>query len=86
MIEQESHSAHGDPAFQTERWLEEISEAGHKRARYQEMAAEGLIDFDELRAQLAIFEDTRKTAERELRRAHVRSHRRPRTGRPPASV
>lgn len=50
MIEQERHSAHGDPAFQTERRLEEISEAGHKRARYQEMAAEGLIDFDELRA------------------------------------
>jgi len=48
-------------------WKKEISEAGRKRARYQEMAAEGLIDFDELRAQLAILEDTRKTAERELR-------------------
>ena len=67
MIEQERHSVHDDPAFQTERWLEEISEAGRKRARYQEMAAEGLIDFDELRAQPALLEDTRKTAERELR-------------------
>ena len=66
MIEQERHSAHGDPASETERWLEEISEAGHKRTRYQEMAAEGLIDFDELRARLAALEDTRKTAEREL--------------------
>ncbi len=67
MIEQERHSAHGDPASETERWLEEISEAGRKRARYQEMAAEGLIDFDELRARLAALEDTRKTAEEELR-------------------
>jgi flagellar motility protein MotE (MotC chaperone) len=67
MIEQERHSAHGDPASETERWLEEISEAGRKRARYQEMAAEGLIDFDELRARLAAVEDTRKTAEEELR-------------------
>jgi hypothetical protein len=67
MIEQESRSVHGDPAAETERWLEEISEAGRKRARYQEMAAEGLIEFEELRAQLAVLEDTRKTAERELR-------------------
>ena len=40
---------------------------GSKRARYQEMAAERLIDFEELRARLAALEDTRKTAERELR-------------------
>ena len=31
------------------------------------MAAERLIDFEELRARLAALEDTRKTAERELR-------------------
>jgi chromosome segregation ATPase len=66
MIEQERHGAHGDPATETERWLEEISEAGRKRARYQEMAAEGLIDFEELRARLAALEDTRKIAEQEL--------------------
>ena len=30
------------------------------------MAAEGLIDFDELRAKLATLEETRKTARREL--------------------
>jgi hypothetical protein len=44
----------------------------HKRARCQEMAAERLIDFEELRAQLAVLEDTRKTAEREL---HALQHR-----------
>ena len=30
------------------------------------MAAEGLIDFEELRTQLAALEETRKTAEQEL--------------------
>ena len=66
MIEQERRGVHGDPATETERWLEKISEAGRKRTRYQVMAAEGLIDFEELRAQLAALEDTRQTTEREL--------------------
>ncbi len=39
---------------------------GRKRACYHEMAAERLIDFDELRTRLATLEDTRKTADREL--------------------
>ena len=69
MIEQERRGAGfaGDPATETERWLEKISEAGRKRTRYQEMAAEGLINFEELRARLAALEDARKTAEQELR-------------------
>ena len=46
---------------------------GRKRARYQKMAAEGLIEFEELRAQLAALEDTRKTAERELRTLEART-------------
>ena len=73
MIEQESCGVHGDPAAETERWLEEISDVGRKRARYQEMAAEGLIEFEELRVRLAALEDTRKTAERELRTLEARS-------------
>jgi hypothetical protein len=40
---------------------------GRKRTRYQEMAAERLIDFEEVRARLDALEGTRKTAERELR-------------------
>jgi site-specific DNA recombinase len=67
MIEQERRDVHGDPATAAERWLEEISEAGRKRTRYQEMAAEGLIGFEELRARLAALEDARKTAGQELR-------------------
>lgn len=75
MIEQEKRGTHGDPATETERWLEEISEVGRKRARYYEMAAERLIDFDELRTRLAALEDTCKTAEREL---HALQHRKER--------
>jgi site-specific DNA recombinase len=75
MIEQERRSASlaGDPATETARWLDELSEAGRKRARYQDMAAEGLIDFDELRERLATLEDARKTAEQELRALHRRT-------------
>jgi hypothetical protein len=73
MIELERRNVHGDPATETKRWLEEISEAGRKRARYQEMAAEGLIDFEELRTRLAALEDTRKAAEQELRALQHRS-------------
>jgi DNA repair exonuclease SbcCD ATPase subunit len=47
--------------------LGEISKATRKRARYQEMATEGLIDFEELRTRLAALEDTREAAEQELR-------------------
>src|SRR5215212_4097586 len=75
MIEQESLVVHGDPAAETKRWLEEISEVGRKRARYQEMAAERLIDFEELRTRLAALEDTRKAAERELRTLERRTAR-----------
>jgi len=74
MIEQERRNAHGDPTTETERWLGEISEANRKRARYQEMVAEGLIGFEELRTQLAALEDTRKTAERALRALHRTEH------------
>lgn len=67
MIEQERRSTYSDSTPETERWLKEISEAGRKRARYQEMAAEGLIDFEELRARLSALEETRKIAERKVR-------------------
>jgi len=34
-------------------WLEQLSEGTRERARYQEMAAKGLIDFEKLRARLS---------------------------------
>jgi hypothetical protein len=57
----------GDPDAQTRLWLNKLAEVDRKRARYQEMAAEDLIDLDELRARLADLDETRRTADLELR-------------------
>jgi site-specific DNA recombinase len=67
MIERERSAAHGDPEAQTRLWLNKLAEIDRKRARYQEMAAEDLIDLDELRARLGDLEESRRTADRELR-------------------
>ncbi len=75
MIEQERCGTHGDPATETERWLKEISEVDRKRARYQEMTVEGLIDFEELRTRLSALEEARQTAERQLRTLQHRTER-----------
>ena len=42
----------GDPEHEMRVWAKRLAEVDAKRSRYQEMAAEGLIDFDELRAKL----------------------------------
>ena len=41
-------------------------EVDQRRASFQDMAAEGLITFDELRMKLAALEETRHLARREL--------------------
>ena len=66
MIEQERQGLSSDPGHYRQIWLSKLTETDRKRSRYQEMAAEGLIDFDELRTKLATLEETRKTARREL--------------------
>jgi hypothetical protein len=73
MIEQERRNAHGDSAIETERWLGQLSEASRKHIRYQEMGAEELIDFEELKTRLSALEKLRNTAERELH-ALLRHH------------
>ena len=67
MIEQEREGAHGDSEAETELWLDKLAEVDRKRARYQEMAAENLIGFDELRERVAELDEIRRTADRELR-------------------
>lgn len=67
VIEREKAAAHGDTEAQTRLWLNKLAEVDPKRARYQQMAAEDLIDFDELRARIAELDETRRTADRELR-------------------
>ena len=67
LIECERGATAGNPEAETKLWLGKLSEVRRKRARYQEMAAEDLIDFDELRTHMAELEETRTLAERELR-------------------
>ena len=76
---------HRDPGKKAKLWAERLADVETKRARYQEMVAEGLITFDELRRRLVELEEMRKTAERELaavrgHEEHVRSPERHRDG------
>ena len=66
MIELERKAARGDPDRDTRFWADKLAEVDRRRTRYQEMAADDLISFDELRAKLTELDDTRRTAEQEL--------------------
>src|SRR5215204_15792 len=72
MIELERQGRRGDLGKEAKLWADRLVETETKRARYQEMAAENLITFEELRTRLVELDETRKTAEREL--ASLRSH------------
>jgi site-specific DNA recombinase len=75
MIEAERAGMHGDPEAEALAWLDKISALDSKRSRYQDMAAEGHITFDELGAKLRELEDQRSTAEEELDNLQVRRAR-----------
>jgi DNA repair ATPase RecN len=66
MIEEERKGVRGDPEREARMWLEKIAEGDRKRSGFQDMAAEGLITFDELRAKLADLEETREFVRNEL--------------------
>ena len=59
-------SYYGDHERETKAWLEKIAEADRQRSRAQDLAIEGMLDHDELRAKLTSLEETRETARREL--------------------
>jgi site-specific DNA recombinase len=67
MIEEERKGMRGDPEHESKAWLQKLAEVDRKRDGYLELAAEGFLDRDELRAKLVALEETRETAERELR-------------------
>ena len=75
MIELERSSRHGDPEKEQKTWLDKLAEADRRRARHQQMAADDLITFDELRARLAELDDTRRIAQRELEALRNREER-----------
>jgi len=75
MIEEEHKCTRGDPEREARVWLDKLAALDRKRARYQDMAADDLITFDELKARLAELEETRKVAEQELNSLEYRAQR-----------
>jgi DNA repair ATPase RecN len=77
-LERRGQRSSGDPGREARLWAERLVEVEHKRTKYQEMAAEDLITFEELRTRLSELDEARKTAEGELatlrgREEHVRN-------------
>ena len=66
MIEAERAGMRGDPEAETLAWLGRLDALDSKRSRYQDMAAEGHITFDELGTKLRALEAERATVEGEL--------------------
>ena len=75
MIEAERAGMRGDPEAEALAWLDKIAALDGKRSRYQDMAAEGHITFDELGAKLRELEGQRATAESELEDLKLRRSR-----------
>lgn len=55
-----------NPSFEARAWLERLAVADRMRSSYQEMAAEGLMTFDELGERLEEIENTRKIVKQGL--------------------
>jgi hypothetical protein len=75
MIEAERNGIHGDPDREARGWLEQLAETGHMRAGYQELAAKGLLSFDELGERLRQLEESREKARKELEALRNRQER-----------
>jgi site-specific DNA recombinase len=72
MIEQERAGLRGDPEQEAKTWLEKLSEVDQERRGYLRLAAKGVLTDEELDEALAELEETRETAERELRTVSAR--------------
>jgi site-specific DNA recombinase len=66
MVEGEREGLRQAPGQEAKTWLDRLAEVDRKRSNFQDMAAEGLISFDELRAKLAELGETWEAAKREL--------------------
>jgi site-specific DNA recombinase len=75
MIEAERAGMRGDPEAEALAWLDKIAALDTKRSRYQDMAAEGHITFEELGAKLWELEGQRAAAEEELDNLQLRRAR-----------
>jgi hypothetical protein len=72
MIEAERAGMHGDPEAETLAWWGRLDALDSKRSRYQDMAAEGHITFDELGAKLRGREATRTRSRARHSRGRIR--------------
>jgi site-specific DNA recombinase len=75
MMRRERAGNHGNPEAEAAVWLEQLADVERKRSSFQDMAAEGLITFDELGTKLAALEETGQTARRELAALEGRTER-----------
>jgi hypothetical protein len=75
MVELERRDMGGDPDREARAWLEKLAEADRMRSGYQDLAAKGLMTFDELGEKLKTLDDTRAQARRELDALKDRSER-----------
>lgn len=73
LVEYERSVTRDNPQATETTWLERLAELDAKRGRFQDMAAEGLITIDELRAKLSALDEDRVVAQREL--AVAKAHR-----------
>ena len=75
MIEEEREGLRGDPGREIKAGLDKITEVDRKRGTFQDMAAEGLITFEELRSKLAELGEAREVVEKELEALRSRRRR-----------
>ena len=75
MINEERRGLRGDPQDEAKAWIEKLSEADRQRERAQDLAIQGLLGYDELRAKLAALSETRETAQKELEALRGRRER-----------
>jgi site-specific DNA recombinase len=75
MVERERSVLRGNPEEEAKTWAKRLAEVERKRSGFQDMAAEGLITLEELRAKLNALEETRKVAHTELDALASRSER-----------
>jgi hypothetical protein len=66
MIEEKRKTMQGDPDREANYWLDKIADVDQQRARAQDLAIEGLLSPDELRAKLAALQEERAAARAEL--------------------
>jgi site-specific DNA recombinase len=67
MIEEQRQALRGNPKHEIKVWLEKLAALDRKRSGYLDLAAEGILEREELRAKLAELQEARETVEKELR-------------------